>query len=146
MRPDRQPAPVVPGRDHAYQEVADASLVAGCHLVHPEVGEPAHARHLAWSAPGHEQARARLEPGQRGNVQVVGVQMGDEGHVRTPGAGRRYSTAAPAQMGETAGEQRVGEHTYVRIRHRAGGVAPPGDLHRHLFASFARLPEAYGLE
>jgi hypothetical protein len=49
-------------------------------------------------------------------------------------------------MREPAGEQGVGEHTYVRIGDRAGRVTPPGDLHRHLFASFARLPEAYGLE
>jgi hypothetical protein len=49
-------------------------------------------------------------------------------------------------VGEAAGEQRIGEHTDVRVLDRAGGVPPPGDLHRHLFASFARLPEAYGQE
>jgi hypothetical protein len=79
-------------------------------------------------------------------MQVIGVQMGDQGHVRLPGAGRRDGTPATAQMGEAAGEQGIGEHPDVRVPERAGGVTPPGDLHRHLFASFARLPEAYGLE
>jgi hypothetical protein len=77
---------------------------------------------------------------------MVGVQMGHQRHVRAPGTGRRQLPAAAPQMSQTADEQRVGEHTYVRIRDRAGGVPPPRDLHRHLFASFARLPEAYGQE
>jgi hypothetical protein len=79
-------------------------------------------------------------------VQVVGVQMGDQGDIGAPGLRGRHGAPAAAQMGEAAGEQGVGEQTDVRILERARGVTPPGDLHRHPFASFARLPEAYGLE
>ena len=77
---------------------------------------------------------------------MVGVEVGDDGDIGAPGVGRRERTPASAQVCEPACEQRVGEDAHVRVLDRAGGVTPPGDLHRHFFASFARLPEAYGLE
>ncbi|GAA2383533.1 hypothetical protein GCM10010255_07660 [Streptomyces coeruleofuscus] len=71
------------------------------------------------------------------------MQMRDQRDVRLAGAGRRQVPAPAAQVREPACEQRIGEHAYVRVLDRASGVTPPGDLHRHFFAPFARLPEAY---
>ncbi len=61
------------------------------HLLDAQLPEPAQqSGHRAERAPGHEQARARRETGQRGKVQVVGVQMGDDRQVRAPGPGLRH--------------------------------------------------------
>ncbi len=76
-------------------------------------------------------------------MEVVGVQVGHERHVRAPGLRRRHRPPPAAQVGEPAYEQGIGQHADVRVLDRAGGVTPPRELHRHLFASFARLPAAY---
>ncbi|GAA2316529.1 hypothetical protein GCM10010234_72980 [Streptomyces hawaiiensis] len=71
------------------------------------------------------------------------MQMRHERHVRARGARGRQGSATAAQVREPACEQGIREHAHVRILDGASGVTPPGDLHRHFFASFARLPEAY---
>ena len=77
------------------------------------------ARSHAPGAARHDDAGGRREEAQRGQVQVVAVQVGDEHEVGVGVVGARRAGPDPAQRPDAAGEQRVGEHD------------PPADLDPH---------------
>ncbi len=140
VRPDGQPAAVVTGRHDPDHQVVDAYDVPGATSVSrrrpsrrsPAPG-PGHAR--------HQQAGARGQAGQRGHMQMVGVQMRDQHDVRDAGLGRGGPRGACADVRDGA---RTADRSDPRtgVLDRAGGVTPPCDLHRHSIASFVRLPSS----
>ncbi len=102
--------------------------------------EPAQRGHLTYGTARQQHPGAGCQPGQGGDVQMVGVQMGDERQVRQRGGRRGRGAPAAAQMREPAGEEGVGQHARAGVLDRAGGMAPPGDLHRHSLCSLRATP------
>ncbi|GDY61617.1 hypothetical protein SAV14893_010100 [Streptomyces avermitilis] len=140
MRTDRQPPSVVPRRNGPYDQVTDLRPIAGRDLGEPQMTEPAQPRHLTHGAPRQQQPGAGGEPGQGRYVEVVGVQMRDERHVRDRRLGRGRCAPAAPQVRQAAREERVGENARSRVLDRAGGMPPPGDLHRHSLCLLRATP------
>lgn len=131
VRPHRRPASVVARGYGTYPQARDLDRVTGSDLGDPQA-QPSQPRHRTRRPRRNDQRRAGREPCERGHVQMVGVQMRDEHGVGHRGPGRRQRTPAPAQMRETAGEERIGQQPYAAVLDRAGGMTPPDDLHRHV--------------
>ena len=124
VRPPRRPSPRSPGATSSTRRCG-----AGAARAPPGVRPGARAGACpARAAPAREHAGGRRADGRRA----------PRPRAAAPGGGT--APAAAAQMREAAREQGIGEHAYVRVLDRAGGVTPPGDLHRHLLCLLRATP------
>ena len=125
---ERMPAALVRRERGLHPQRPGLQLLARAQLGH--VGNAALAQPLpAPVRDDHARARA-LEPPQRGQVGVVGVQVRDEDDVGIGGArlGRRRRGHAPQRAGPSA-QHGVGQHAGPVELDEDGRVPDPGDRH-----------------
>ena len=112
------------------------------------------APHHGRGAARHEHADVAGQPPQRGEVEVVEVEVRDQHGVERPRDGGRRRRAVAAQVPEVIAQQRVGEQARAAELEQHGGVANPGEAiggrapdprmagraaHRHRPGTAARL-------
>jgi hypothetical protein len=121
-----RPAAVgVGGRNHRDLGVPDRNDITGDHLDRVE-GEPGEQ---ARRAPRQQHRRPGVEEGERGEVQVVGMQVRDHDRVHAAKRGLRRLARAAVQVQEGRGQHGVGEDAGAIVDPH-GGVSCPGQAHR----------------
>ena len=107
LRPGQRPTPgLVVGRDGRNLDLAHLRRLAGGQLDHALEARPAQPRA---GAPGDDQPWIAADRAQRGQVEVVAVQMGDEDGVDPLHHLARRRGRVPAQMQQTVAQHGVGE-------------------------------------
>lgn len=141
LRAERQPPSVVRRGHRPYRQLPELPGVPGRHLHEAQpVPQPSQPGHRGERALGQQDRGPRGQSAKRGQVEMVGVQVRDQDHVRLGRDRRRYGAASPAQMCQPPGEQRIGQHPHPRVPHGHRGMAPPRDLHRHRARPFTGPP------
>lgn len=123
--PGPPPVPGVVGRC-----AGDAQPVEDTGLPHGELGHPgdAAAAEPVAGARGHHDLHRARQPAQRGEVQVVGVQVGDQDQVGSGGPLRVDGRRGAAQRPDRGPQHRVGQDGAPADPQPQGAVAEEGRL------------------